>query len=141
MIQKLLVCLLAAAIIFMGCATGGNQTRDIPEQVEKPAYITRIENIAIEHFGVEIEIVEWRDNDITLWLFIDNKTMPGSCDYVVVYGIEDRSKDEYEFLIQFTEKDSADPCSLARYAHDKYIKGLDKAKADRVFLDKLKRGI
>ena len=125
-IQKFLVALLAAALIFTGCTLGGNQTRDIPEPA-RPAYIERLEEKTNNSApGPAVKIVDWRKDDVLLWVWIDNSGMEGSCDYVAILEIMDLDNDQYTGLQVINKQLSADPCASGYSIYDTYVEERDR---------------
>ena len=90
-------------------------------QVVKPDYIQRMEGDRST-----IEIIRYENDGKTLWVWVDNKTMAPTCDYVVVVGIINIDKDEFKMLSIYNtaggSSDGPDPCGRASKDYDEYIK-------------------
>ena len=126
MIKRLFVCLLAAAVLMVGCA-GNIRTRDIPETVQRPDFIERLEeNTNNSGPGDAIKIIDWRKDDVLLWVWIDNKGMEGSCDYVVILQIDDLDNDQYTGLKLINRQVSADPCASGYSIYGTYVEERDR---------------
>jgi len=127
MFKKILItlCLLA----FLGCATMPT-TPTIKEVVkeEVPAWITHLST------RPGISIVDYRDDGVTLWLWIDNFKMPDQCDYVVVLGYTGGTNAQtglptVRVLTVYNKQMSPTPCEVSYYKYEEYLSEMKKSGA------------
>lgn len=120
--KKLLLALIAAAVLSLGCATPNITTPELT----LPSHIQHIEDVTNGMDGPSIKIIDYRDDGYTLWLWIDNSDIPGECDYVGVLLIVDKAQNQYEPLFIFNEQTAENPCQDAYDAYDGYLEEMKK---------------
>jgi hypothetical protein len=109
---------------------GSVSAMPVPEtDIVLPAHIQRIENEVNTLNGPYLNIVDYRDTDSTVWVWVDNTGQPGTCNFVVVLGVVNKATDEYVALLGFNELNSPDPCGSGYQAFDEYTIELQKARS------------
>jgi hypothetical protein len=115
--RKLLIAALTASLILLGCAT----TATNPPK-EEPDWVARI-NQNVEG----AEVIDWREDGKTAWMWVDNHSMTKSCDYVVVVEIIDLDKGRFGGMFIINEGNvpqGIDPCEAAYEIHRNYEEGI-----------------
>ena len=123
--RKLLIAAMLAAALMFGCAT-----IPVGQPVVRPEYIERLE-LKTNSQGdpnVTVTIIDWRNDGHTLWVWVDNSSMPKTCDYVVILGILDQANDNYEGLTVINKQNSReeDPCTFGYLAYGEYLRQLEQ---------------
>jgi hypothetical protein len=124
--KKLLFALIVTLALAVGCNGGGSGMPSTEMNVLLPPHIQRIMAEVNELAGAKVYVVDYRDDDHTLWLWLDNNTMDGPCDYVAVMGIIDKDKDKYKVLDMINKEvaawvNSDDPCALGYIMYEDYL--------------------
>jgi hypothetical protein len=125
--KKFLLALCLSLVLALGCV-GTLPTTAEPVAIKQPAYIERIVKIINNMEGPPIAIIDYRCDDNTLWLWIDNLGMPGDCDYVVILGILDMDNDGYEGLARIDKQNADDPCALGYTEYEEYLRIIEVNK-------------
>ena len=127
--KKFLICLFAAAVLMFGVSSGNADNFANPADMKLPAHLQRMEEIVNnERGGPHLSFVDYRDTDSTVWVWVDNTGQPGTCNFVVVLGVINKTTDEYVALLGFNEMNSPDPCGSGYQAFDEYKLELKAAR-------------
>jgi hypothetical protein len=128
--KKFIIHLLAAAVLMMGLTVGCPGVMPVTETV-LPAHIQRIENLVNEIDGPYLNIVDYRDTESTVWVWVDNYGQEGDCNFVVVLGVINKDTDEYVGLLGFNEQNSPDPCGSGYQAFADYEKQVEANRKEK----------
>jgi hypothetical protein len=109
-----------ALAALMGCA--GNVEPVADRTLNLPPHIERMMKKSDTLPNDTITLRDYRDDGSTLWMWIDKGSVPGTCDYVVIFGILDKDKDRYKVLGIISPKNSTNPCSTAYREYEAYSK-------------------
>lgn len=125
--MKKFIIAIIAALLLSGCAAMPPKT-----DIVLPGYLQRLEARVNNNPGDKIKIVDFRVDEYTTWIWIDNFSMPGSCDYVILGENIDLSKDHMRFVHIFnteTVSPGTDPCIDAYGAYEDYLEAKEATEA------------
>jgi hypothetical protein len=99
--------------------------------VAKPMYIQQLEDAVNSNpdKSGSIDIIKWENDGHTLWIWIDNKSFPASCDYVVVLGIVNQATMSYNVVRIINSKDIPNACEFATIKYKEYREFMEAAGA------------
>ena len=123
MIKKLLA-VLSLALFISACSTVAKAPANLSVKqnlIEKTPYIEYIEEQV-----PNVDIVDFREDAMTLWLWIDNNDIPGNCDYVLVLQKTDRIDSatgfvEHRVIRLWNQEHVANPCLFGQEQYEEYV--------------------
>jgi hypothetical protein len=128
MFKKLFTAIALATLL---ACSGVNQS-SVVEPNPTPVVIlqtgSKIVDYIQERTKDTVKIVDFREDSVSVWLWIDNFDMPKSCDYVIVLeklgGLDPDTGLEYLRTVDLINKRTAapaDPCEVGYKKYDKYM--------------------
>jgi len=128
-----LIC--AVAIGLAGCTSAPTGTN--PADMKLPTHIQKIEDdtnkILKDRDKPGIEIIDYRDDGLILWMWTDNLGTPDTtCDFVLVLGIHSKGNGDrvtYTPLFVITKENSWEPC---QEGYTLYYKNEQEKKEERL---------
>lgn len=123
MIKKLLA-VLSLALFISACSTVAKAPDNLSVKqnlIKKTPYIEYMEEKV-----PNVDIVDFREDSLTLWLWVDNHDEPGNCDYVVVLGktgnIDSGTGfEEHRVIGVWSKENVANPCFYAHEQYEEYV--------------------
>ena len=106
-------------IVFVLACAPGTGIRERP----MPQWVQHIQD------NVDVNVIDWREDGLLAWVWIDNPDMPEGCDYVAILEIVNLDKDEYSSMY-IINKDNmpagSDVCNDAYVIYRNYLEGVEE---------------
>ena len=119
--KKLLITLCLAVALTFGCA--------VAPKVTEPTRSPYVE--FVEKTYKNIKIVSYKEDDLTVFMWVNDVNIPGSCDYVVVFqkmgGLDPKTGLGHLKLITKWDKGAdAYPCAYGTEMYEEYLFALEQ---------------
>jgi hypothetical protein len=94
--------------LLVGCLGAGNK---VPEtRVALPQHIQEMEDAANKIGPHSVRVVEYLEYDTVTFIFVDNSSVPGKCDYVLIIETLNEAKTRFRSLDIINYSNSPNPC-------------------------------